>query len=129
MSLSPLTVFFDADPVIKLVMLLLTAASLAAVVVSLLKLLSRRRLAGGSAFLSSLRLGGPLVGLLGATYVGLMMFLGIAAAERGSIDLQVLSPGLAEVVLLLLLGFLAGTVAVIANWAVEARIDRTVLKP
>jgi biopolymer transport protein ExbB/TolQ len=41
----------------------------------------------------------------------------------------VLAPGIAEAVLLVGLGVMAGAVAVIAHWALEARIDRAVLKP
>ena len=39
-----------------------------------------------------------------------------------------LHPYLAEIALMLGLGLLCGVVAVIANWAVEARIDRAVLR-
>jgi hypothetical protein len=41
--------------------------------------------------------------------------------------MTVLAPGLAEVALLLGLGFVTGAVALAFNWAVEARIDRQVL--
>lgn len=120
------TVFFDAGPITKLIMLALVLGAGAAVVVTLLKLASGRRLSGGSAYVSALRLGGPLVGLMGAVIVLLMMFIGIASAGQ-SVPMAVLAPGFAEAALLFLLGLLAGVVGVICHWIVEARIDRTVL--
>ena len=126
--LTPAGVFFDSDPLVKLVMAVLLAATIAAAVVGVMKLSSGPRLTGGSAYLSALRLGGPLLGLLGAAYVGLFMFIAISNAPTAPTMTQ-LAPGLAEIVMLLVLGFLAGGVAVAFHWAVEARIDRAVLKP
>ena len=126
--LSPAGVFFDADPLVKLVMAVLLVATIAAAVVGIMKLASGPRLTGGSAYLSALRLGGPLLGMLGAAYVGLFMFIGISNAPTPPTITQ-LAPGWAEMVMLLVLGFLAGGVAVAFHWAVEARIDRAVLKP
>ena len=123
-TLNPTLVFLDAAPAMKLVMVILIAASLGAVAVCVRKLMSGPTLSGGSTFLSALRLGGPLLGLLGGAYNGLMMFMGLA---RGPQPFEVLAPGLAEIALLILLGLLSGVVAVICHWAVEARIDRTVL--
>lgn len=123
--MTPTTIFFDAGPSMKLLMVLLLIASVAAIVVTARKLMSGRHLTGGSAFLSALRLGGPLIGLLGAAFNGLMMFIGLA---QGPQPFQVLAPGLAEVAFLVFLGLFSGVVAVICHWAVEARIDRTVLK-
>jgi biopolymer transport protein ExbB/TolQ len=108
----------------KLVMIVLVAAIFGALAVCVRKLMSGQALSGGSTFLSALRLGGPLLGLLGGAYNGLMMFMGLA---RGPQPFEVLAPGLAEIALLILLGLLSGVVAVICHWAVEARIDRTVL--
>lgn len=119
-------VFGDAAPSVKLVMLLLVVGALAAVVVTLLKLAAGRRLSGGSAFVSALRLGGPLLGLMGAIFVVLMGFIGIANAGE-PVPMSVLAPGYAEAALLFLLGLLAGVVGVICHWIIEARIDRTVL--
>jgi len=126
---SPLNVvgvFGDSTPVIKLLMLGLGAASLVAVIATGLKLLPGRRLAGGSSLVSSLRLGGPLIGLLGAAYTLLMIFIGIANVG-GEPPLSVLSPGFAEAAMVLLLGLLTGVIAVICQGVIEARIDRTVL--
>ena len=125
--LTPMGIFADAGPLMKLIMLALVAATLAAIAVCAIKLASGPRLSGGSAFLSGLRLGGPLVGFLGAAYITLSIFIGISSLPE-PVSLKVAAPGIAEAILILGLGMLAGAVAVIANWAVEARIDRAVLK-
>ena len=41
--------------------------------------------------------------------------------------MPLIARGVAEAMMLILLGLICGAVAVIANWAVEARIDRVVL--
>lgn len=123
--LTPTIVFMDASPSMKVVMLGLLVATLAAIIVGVRKVLAGPNLSGGSAFVSALRLGGPLLGLLGGAYTGLMMFMGLA--RRGAQPIEVLAPGLAEIAMLVLLGLLAGVVAVASHWAIEARIDRTVL--
>lgn len=97
------------------------------IVVTALKLASGRRLSGGSAYVSALRLGGPLVGLLGAIFVLLNGFIGMANAGA-PVPMEVLAPGFAEAALLFFLGLVAGVVGVIGHWAIEARIDRTVLQ-
>ena len=120
-------VFGDADELNKMLMVLLMAAALAAVLVTGLKLASGRRLNGGSAFVSALRLGAPLMGLVGAAYVLLMMFIGIANFG-GPVPLPVLAPGFAEAAMLFLLGVIAGVVGVVCHWIIESRIDRAVLQ-
>jgi biopolymer transport protein ExbB/TolQ len=120
-------VFFDASPAMKLIMVTLVLASLAAVALTAMKVLSGPRLAGGSAFLSALRLGGPLVGLLGAIWNLLMSFLTIANVGVQP-PFPVMAPGFAESALMFWLGLMSGVVAVICQWVVEARIDRTVLR-
>lgn len=122
-----LDVFGDAAPEVKLIILLLLVAMVAAIVVAVRKLRSGEALNGGSAFLSGLRLGGPLLGALGAAYTGLCSCIGLANVP-GPVPVRVLAPGFAEIVFQLMLGFLVGSVAVIANWAVESRIDRQVLR-
>lgn len=119
-------VFGEAAPIIKLLMLAMVVAPLCAIVVTVLKLSSGRRLAGGSSFVSALRLGGPLVGLLGATFNLLMMSIGLANASE-DVPLSLLAPGFAEAAMVFFLGLFAGVVAVICHWIIEARIDRTVL--
>ena len=121
------SVFADADETMKALMILLLVAALAAAVLTGLKLAKGRRLAGGSAFVSALRLGGPLVGLLGAAFVLLNGFMGIANAGQ-SVPMTVLAPGFAEAALLVFLGLFAGVVGVICHGVIEARIDRTVLQ-
>lgn len=125
-SLSLTGVFFDADETMKSVMIVLVLAAVAAIVVTGLKLASGRRLSGGSAFVSALRLGGPLIGLLGAVFVLLMGFIGMANYGQ-PVPMPVLAPGFAEAALIFFLGLVAGVVGVVCHWAIEARIDRTVL--
>jgi hypothetical protein len=125
--LTPREIFLDAAPFAQMLMIALIGATLAAVVVCLRKLTSGPQLSGGSAFLSGLRLGGPLIGLLGGAYNALGMAIGIANVSY-PVTLKVMAPGIAEAVSLIGLGMLAGAVAVIGHWAVEARIDRAVLK-
>ena len=121
-------VFLDAGPPIKLLMLLLVLSTIAAVVVAVRKLAAGPQLVGGSAFLSALRLGGPLIGLLGAAFNGVMIFLGLSNSSA-PVPMSAIAPGIAEAMTLATLGLLAGAVGVAANWAVESRIDRAVLRP
>ena len=125
--LTPVLVFANAAPLQKLIVVALLAAIVAALVVLAGKLKGGQPLSGGSAFLSGLRLGGPILGGFGAGFSLLNMSLG-SANVPGDLPLKVLAPGFAESFLVIGLGFLAGVVAVLAHWAVEARIDRSVLK-
>ena len=125
-SITPLVVLVDASIPVKAVMLILTVALIAAVVVTARKVGSGPHLNGGSTFLSALRLGAPLLGLLGAAFNALMMFIGLS--NMGPQPLNVLAPGLAEASFLLVLGLIVGVVAVVGHWIVEARVDRLVLK-
>jgi hypothetical protein len=125
-SLTPIDVFNYAAPFQKLVILVLIVSIVAALVVLALKLAPGRPLSGGSAFLSGLRLGAPIIGLLGACDSGLNMTLAVASLPIEP-TLKMLAPGIAESFLMVGLGFLAGAVAVVAHWAVESRIDRQVL--
>jgi hypothetical protein len=122
-----LTVLSHAPLFVTIVMLLLLGLSIAAAAVGAGKLRPGAPLAGGSAFLSNLRWGGPMTGLLGGAYGGLNMLLGIANAADEP-PMPVLAPGLAEMVLLISLGLITGIIATIANTAVESRIDRAVLR-
>ena len=125
--LTPVDVFANSETLQKLIILALLAATAAALVVLVQKLRGGQRLAGGSAFLSGLRLGGPILGGFGACLSLLNMTIGYATVP-GDLPLKVLAPGFAEAFLVVGLGFLAGTVAVFANWVVDSRIDRSVLK-
>lgn len=124
--LTPAAVFANAAPFPKLIMLGLIGSLVAAIAIGSAKL-AKGPLAGGSAFVSGLRLGGPLAGALGASYTMLCGFLGVANVDY-EVTLKIMAPGIAEAVLLLGLGLLAGAGAVIVHWALEARIDRDVLK-
>ena len=120
-------VAMSAPPVLKLIILALVVSSFAAVIVGIGKLASGPRLSGGSAFLSGLRFGGPLAGLFGAALTGLDMAVG-AANSPTVLPVNVMARGYAEIMMLMVFGFFTGAVAVIANWAVESRIDHSVLK-
>jgi biopolymer transport protein ExbB/TolQ len=124
--LTPLTVFEFAGPLQKFVMIILVVACVAALAVLALKLAGGKRLSGGSAFLSGLRLGAPIIGILGACDSGLNMTLAVASVPI-DVTPKMLAPGIAESFLMVGLGFLAGAIAVVAHWAVESRIDRQVL--
>ena len=124
--LTPLSVFEFAGPLQKFVMIILVVACVAALAVLALKLASGKRLSGGSAFLSGLRLGAPIIGILGACDSGLNMTLAVASVPI-EVTPKMLAPGIAESFLMVGLGFLAGAIAVVAHWAVESRIDRQVL--
>jgi hypothetical protein len=126
MPLSLASVFVHAAPVNQVTVVLLLAASLAAVIVGGRKLAAGPHRAGGSAFLSALRFGGPLAGLAGAAWTATRAWLGIANVAAAP-TLHILAPALAEGTMLLAAGLLAGAVAIAANWAVEARLDRAVL--
>ena len=125
-SLSPIGVIVDAAAPVKLVAFALVLAALAGVGVGGMKLASGPRLSGGSAFLRGLRLGGPLAGLVGAAYTGLVASLYLANTPSPA-TAAVLAPAVAEAMMLILLGLIAGAVAVISKALVEARIDQTVL--
>ena|ERR1700722_4864704 len=130
MPSQPLTFFTivaDAAPLNKLLILALIAAGVGAVALCAIKLVSGPRLAGGSLFLSSLRLGGPIAGMLGGSWSIFCMCIGLAEAVS-PVPTQILARGWAEAAMLLTLGLVVGAVAVMANWAVEARIDHAVLR-
>jgi len=124
--LTPFTVFQYAPPAQQFIITVLILAIAAALVVLALKLAGGKRLSGGSAFLSGLRIGAPIVGLLGACHAGLYMTIGVVNSGIEP-TLRILAPGIAESFLMVGLGFLAGAIAVVAHWAVESRIDRQVL--
>ncbi len=115
----------NAAPFQQLLMLGLVVATLAAIVISIMKL-RPGHLSGGSAFVSSLRLAGPGAGVLGAAYAALKMCIGIATVPSTP-SLKVLAPGFAEIATVLALGVVVGIIAIVLNWAIEARIDRQVL--
>ena len=125
-GLTPVTIFFEAALPMQIIIVALVVAAIAAVVVTARKVTSGPHLTGGSTYLSALRLGAPLLGLLGAAFNGLMMFVGLA--RFGNQPMNVLAPGLAEAAFLVVMGLVVGVVAVICHWIVEARVDRDVLR-
>ena len=126
-ALTPAEIFANAAPVQKLIILGIVVATLAGIVVRALKLAPGRTISGGSAFISGLRLGGPIAGLLGGAFAALQMSLGVANMTYAS-TLKVLAPGFAEVAAVIALGLLSGAIAVALNWSIEARIDRQVVR-
>ena len=125
-TLTPFDVFQYAPLVQQLIIVALMVAIVAAVVVLVLKLSPGRPLSGGSAFLSGLRLGAPIIGLLGACHAGLYMTIAVASVSIEP-TLKMFAPGIAESFEMVGLGFLAGAIAIVAHWAIESRIDRRVL--
>jgi len=125
--LTPVMVFQNAAHPVQFIMIGLIAATLGAIGVCAVKLAKPAGDSGGSAYLSGLRVGGPLAGMLGAACTLLLLFLFISGINR-PVSLNELAPGFAEALVLILLGFASGAVAVIGNWAVDSRIDRAVLK-
>jgi hypothetical protein len=123
-TITPWMIFELADPLQKGIMVALVLAMAAALLVLAKKLSGG--VDGASAYLSGLRLGGPVIGCLGASLSLLSTTLGYASVP-GDLPLKVLAPGFAQAFLEIGLGCLAGVVAVCAHWAVEARIDRQVL--
>jgi hypothetical protein len=125
--LTPVMVFADAAPFQKFLVLALLGAMIAAIAVAARKMAQGPAIAGGSAFISNLRSGGPLLGLLGATYSAFAGALGVVNFNPP--DMRVIAPGVAESLFVLTLGVLAGCVAVVCHWAIESRLDKAVLKP
>ena len=112
---------------VQLILLALLISTVVALGVCAAKLVSRAGLSGGSAYLSGLTFGGPLAGLLGASVTGFMMFVSVANL-REPVTVAQLAPGIAEAMLMIMLGLCAGVIAVVCKWAVDSRIDRAVLE-
>lgn len=121
------TLLMLSHPLLKLLMLVVVIATIAAVVICIRKLMAGSSLVGGSAFVKALRLGGPLLGLLGGSYAAMNIFIALANFS-GPVNPVIYMPAVAEAFAVLIIGLISGVVAVIANWAIEARIDREVLR-
>ena len=115
--LTPAGIFGDAAPFQKLIILTLESAILAAAGISAVKVVRGQ---GGSSFVSTLRVAGPLLGMLGATYSTLNGFIGLSNVATPP-PITVIAPGVAESLFVFGLGILAATVAVIGCWAMQAR--------
>jgi hypothetical protein len=124
--LTPWMVLQDAALPMQLLVALLVSGAIAAIVIAAMKLTRGGPIAGGSAYLSSLRLGAPLLGTFGVIWEAMNMFFSIAAAGATP-PLAIMAPGIVEGLMILGAGFVTGMVAVICHWAVESRIDRDVL--
>ncbi|WP_372783708.1 MotA/TolQ/ExbB proton channel family protein [Phenylobacterium sp.] len=120
-------VFSHAAPTMKVVLWGLVAAIAAAIVVWILQAARVRQgrsdgVAGGVAYLSAQAAAAPLVGLFGLSYAFLSGFIGISNV-RPTPNLTVLAPGLAEAMLSLGLGLLAGAIAVIGHRHLQFRLN------
>ncbi len=107
-------------------MIAMVGAALAAIAITVRKVTSGPTLTGGSAFISALRLGAPLLGLLGAMQTVFDTFIGLANIGAG-VSFIALTPIFAEGTLVFIVGLITGIVAVVCHAVVEARIDRAVL--
>ncbi|MNT09255.1 hypothetical protein D3C72_1440310 [compost metagenome] len=110
----------------KMLLLVIVLLGFASVVVTVLKLARPQRLDGGSALVSAARWAAPMLGFIGAAH--LLLNLMTATAQIGeAIPLAVAAPSLAEALLLVVWGLIAGVLAVGCHWAVSARIERALL--
>ena len=117
-------VFMDASPEMKLLLGGLLLAALAAVGLWGAALLRRRAAGQGTlVFLSALGRAGPLLGLAGGAYVLVNGMMALAKFQPPS-PLIVMAPGLAEALLSVLLGLLAGAAAVLAHAHLAVRAAR-----
>jgi len=126
-AVTPVTVFANAAPLQKIIMLAIVGAVAAGVAITALKLAAGPKLAGGSAFIAGLRFGAPIAGVLGGAFAIFRMAVGVANVSETP-TLKMLAPGMAEAAGVVTLGFLAGVIAVALNWAIESRLDREVLR-
>ena len=108
-------VFMDAAPEMKLLFAGLLLAALAAAGLWAAALV-RKGAAGDRVltFLAALRGAGPLLGLAGGAYVLANGMMALAQFQPAS-PLIAMSPGIAEALVSVLLGLLAGAAAVIAH--------------
>ena len=119
-------VFGDASPEMKLIIALLLLGALVAAALWLLAV-ARSRGEGGRralAFLSTLRVAGPLLGVVGGAYVMVNGLIALAWYKPEA-PLLVMAPGLAEAVLSVMAGALAGLVAVLAHAHLSTRTAAT----
>jgi hypothetical protein len=118
----------DAAPLPQAVMALLVAGTLASVVVWAMSLPKVGRgdaagVAGALGQLKIVRSAGAMLGLLGASYTLLQGFIGLSNV-RPTPSAAVMAPGWAEAALMVMLGLLASTIAVILERHLEAKLSR-----
>jgi hypothetical protein len=113
-------IFLEAAIPQKLVFLAFAAALIASVAIVAMRL--RGSPARTSTLLADLRLACPAIGLLGAALNGLHMMQTTLALPIAP-TAKMLAPGLMEMAALVAAGALAGMVAVVLNWVLEARLS------
>ncbi|NBW10911.1 MAG: hypothetical protein EBR82_23065 [Caulobacteraceae bacterium] len=106
------SVILDAGPIAKVCLLLMIVAAITALVLGVASRL--RRTATGQSFVSSLRLGGPLFAAAVAIYLGANILVRINY-DGGLPPFHIISPGLAEIAVVVLAGLLASVAAVFAH--------------
>lgn len=113
------SVIFDAGPIAKVCLLLMIVAAITALALGVASRL--RRTATGQSFVSSLRLGGPLFAAAVAIYLGANILVRINY-DGGLPPFHIISPGLAEIAVVVLAGLLASVAAVFAHgWMSQRR--------
>ena len=125
--LTPARIFGDSAPLQKLIILFLVASIIATIALVTTRLVRGRALSGGSRFVGGLRVGGVLLGALGATYSAMNGMVGIANVPITP-TMKVLAPGIAESLFVFGLGVLAASVAVFGYEALQARTGTAALK-
>lgn len=119
-------VLFAANGFNKMMLVFIALLGSASVGVTVLKLARPQRLDGGSALVSAARWAAPMLGFIGAAH--LLLNLMTATTQMGAaIPLAIAAPLLAEALLMVIWGLVAGVVAVGCHWAVSARIERALL--
>ena len=111
----------------KLVFLAFAGAALASLALAVSRLGNRQKPVRPSAFLSEMRVACPLVGVLSAALNGLHMMQTTVSLQVAP-TVRMLAPGFMEMAALVGSGALAGLVAVILTWAVEAGSERRALR-
>lgn len=115
------SVILDAGPVARLCLLLMIVAALAALALGVAARLRSHPTPMGLSFVSSLRVGGPLFAAAVAVYLGANILVRINY-DGGLPPFHIVSPGLAEMAVVILAGLLASTAAVFAyGWMSHRR--------
>lgn len=107
-------VVLDAGPIAKLCLLLMIVAAFTALILGVASRLRRTATPKGLSFVSSLRLGGPLFAAAVALYLGANILVRINY-DGGLPPFHIISPGLAEIAVVVLAGLLASVAAVFAH--------------
>lgn len=108
------SVILDAGPIAKFCLLLMIVAAITALILGVASRLRRTAAPTGLSFVSSLRLGGPLFAAAVAIYLGANILVRINY-DGGLPPFHIISPGLAEIAVVVLAGLLASVAAVFAH--------------